>query len=291
VINRLNKIAAFFVYSNIYVVFVVASLLMQTSLLVDGAYFWHNEKVLFVLCASLFLYPLHRLLGALKLPNEFKQERHEYTEKHQKLVLLIIALSGLMSVYYALRFSINDWLMLMPMMIVSLGYVNPWRYFKQNLPALRDALYFKTIFVAAVVSFVTLVFPFYEVLEMSEITTFFASRFLFLIALTLPFDIRDMWLDKKTGVRTLATEFGKDKLIKISLFVNVLFSLSVFIQYYFFSHISLLVFVTFVISEILSSIFIRKLSGVKSDLWYAFAIEGMFVYQTLMLAFVVYFLG
>lgn len=288
-ISTLVRIAKFFVYSNIYVVFVVASLLLQTCLLVDGALFWQNEKVLFVLCASLFLYPLHRLIGALKLPLDLKQQRHVYSVKHQKFLIILIALSGFLSLYFAFEFTVNDWLLLLPLLVVSFGYVNPIRYFKHNLPALREVMYLKTASVAAVVSFATLVFPFYKNIEMSEIATFFTSRFLFVFALTLPFDIRDMWLDKKTGVRTLATEFGKDKLIKISLFVNVLFSLSVFIQYYFFLHISLLVFISFIVSEVLSSIFIRKLSADKSDLWYAFAIEGMFVWQTVMLTIVVYF--
>lgn len=287
----LTSVGRYLVFTNLYVVIIIGFLLWQTVLLVDSVSFWQNEKVLFVLSASLFLYPLHRLLGALKLPEELKQERHKYTERNKKILFVVIVLSGLVCVYFAFTFSLSDWLVLSPLVLISLAYVNPLRYFKHKLPALRDFLYFKTASVALVVSLITVVFPFYESMEIGELTAYSISRFLFVYALTLPFDARDSWLDKKMGVHTLATELGKDKVIKLALFVNVLFALCVFVQYFFLAHISLLVFVVFILSELLANVIIRKSATDENDLWYAFAIEGMFVYQTLLLAIVLYFLS
>jgi 4-hydroxybenzoate polyprenyltransferase len=287
----LQSICKFIIYSNIHVVVVVSFLLWQTALILEWDAFLYSKKVLFVVFASLFLYPIHRLAGAINLPLELKQERHVYAEKYKKAILVVVLLSAFASIYFALSFSLKDFLLLTPLLLVSLAYSNPLKYFNTKLPALRDYLYIKTASIALVVSVVTVIFPFYDSVDTGKLISLTVSRFLFVYALTLPFDIRDRWLDKATGIKTFAVELGDEKLIKWALLINVLFSLSVFIQYFFFEHISFAVFIFFILSELLASMFIRKLSVARSDLWYAIAFEGMFVYQTIFIAIAVYFFG
>ena len=50
---------------------------------------------------------------------------------------------------------------------------------------------------------------------MREITILIAERFLFIGALTIPFDIRDLFEDRQSGLKTVPVVWGEKKSISV----------------------------------------------------------------------------
>lgn len=90
-----------------------------------------------------------------------------------------------------------------------------------------------------------------------EGTIVFIESWFFLLAITLPFDIRDVAVDRTQNLQTLTTVYGKKKSIQLAIaFSSISFALHCMYNYIFLSNIGLLcanvlVFVCVVMSLLL----------------------------------------
>ena len=108
------------------------------------------------------------------------------------LVLNILSLVGL--IYAAFQFSWRDLLFVIPFFLLTLFYIVP---FGGRLRGLRNLPGFKLFLIAAVWSGVTVLFPIWvnDLFLDGKAWLLFLQRFLFVLAITIPFDIRDLQLD------------------------------------------------------------------------------------------------
>ncbi len=185
------KILDFLVSSNIYVSLGAFSL---TWLSMQFYQTKSTELCVFVFFSTLFLYNFIRLVRIHPMLLEGNSIRHKSIFKLRILLWVICVLSGLISIYF---FTIIYHLiqsLLIAMALISLAYALPVYKKGGELLRLRDVPGLKIFLIAIVWSIVTEGFPalvsgnsmeFLPVLE----------RFLFIFALTIPFDIRDLRFD------------------------------------------------------------------------------------------------
>jgi 4-hydroxybenzoate polyprenyltransferase len=234
-----KKGVEFFVYSNLFISLCAAAYTAKTSLLLYGnnGSFQTNAMVF---CATLFFYCFHRVNKKNFLsPEENLEERNKWMSTHKYLYFILIAVSLLGTVTDLLFLPFRIWPVYIPAALLALGYTFPIIPTRKRWKRLRDINWLKTLWIAFAFSWLTTFLPVF----MNESISYsfqpgelfiFARAFLFIFAICLPFDIRDINFDKQKGVHTLPVSLG----IKISIYISLILLLSflalVTIQFFFF---------------------------------------------------------
>ncbi|ANW95250.1 hypothetical protein AXE80_02650 [Wenyingzhuangia fucanilytica] len=193
----------FYVYSNLHVSIAVACLVMSVGFLFDVAV---SREALLLMCATFVSYHLIRFLN-----------RHKYGKKHlldvfsneyKVLIYLMIAVAMIVGLYELIQLKLIQFLHLLPFVVLTLLYAysfigkNGVRHSIRFVPGIK-------IFVIAFVWAGTVVFFPVASSVVFDVNHFlyFLSLLLFVVVLTLPFDIRDLSFDEKS-IRTLPMLLG-----------------------------------------------------------------------------------
>jgi len=117
-------------------------------------------------------------------------------------------------------------------------------------------------------------------INMRDTTILIAKRFLFIGALTVPFDIRDLFEDRQSGLKTVPVVWGEKNAY---LFCQVLLAGYVILLFIFrnngFNHD----FWALTICAFLAGWLIFKSKWEKNEYYYFFLIDGVLILQYLML--------
>jgi 4-hydroxybenzoate polyprenyltransferase len=165
---------------------------------------------LLLFSGTLVSYNLHRVL---KMPQNGKLH---LKGRRFRYILLLFALSLLaVSIFYIQKTAI---LVLFPLAVITFLYSVPLRLPIWSLP-LRKIPYIKVFLVAATWSALTVWLPLAEMADVNkplQTGLIFIERFFLLLAVTIPFDIRDLNDDKHLGMKTLPIVLG----IRASLWIS-----------------------------------------------------------------------
>lgn len=200
------------IYSNIFVAAVLGALTACTYAVFDYLEFrWHVVAAIFL--GSLLLYTFHRLYRTEHLPTEYRGERHEWILRHARPAKITMGLCIFLLMMLLPNFHADAIVWLTPAGIISIGYTIPLVPGENNWWRIRDIPFSKPLVISLVATYLTLAFPLFEqqgigsVFEPGTLRAF-SERLLFILAVTIPFEMRDMNNDKKAGLETVATEFG-----------------------------------------------------------------------------------
>ncbi len=162
---------------------------------------------LFLVFSTISLYSLHRIIGLKKVDNFGQESRFYLIKTMQKEILWIGILSFLGSLYCISGFSFHRILLMAFPVFVSLGYTFP---LTRNHRRLRDIGLIKIFLIALAWTFLTGSIPLIEHhIPLSGLLILGIERIFFFIAITLPFDVRDMEIDKRQKVLTLPHLLGR----------------------------------------------------------------------------------
>jgi len=189
------------------------------------------------------------------------------SHKTELLALNLISLIGLAITTYLL--SLRALLVLFPFVLATSLYISPFKIWKLNL---RDVPGLKLFLISFTWAGITVLFPIVQnELEISKnIVLLFLERFLFVLAITIPFDIRDIDYDSPK-IFTLPQVLGirKSKIIGvISVFLFLM------IGYYRLGEFDTSFFVIFIVA-ILSSVLIGLSGKSQSNYFSSFWVEGI----------------
>lgn len=265
----------FYVFSNIHVA-IAAYCLTKITFLEFG--FQNEYLALFVFFSTILSYNLIRLFQLDKINS--MTAIWIRANKKGLLVLNILALSGI--VYYAFKLSIRGLLALLPFFIATVFYVLP---IKNKAIGLRQIPALKLILIAFSWVGITLYFPLQEARHLNFSTQwfYFAQRFLFIVAITIPFDIRDAQFDLP-DLATIPQIFGIKNAKIIAASALFLF---LGIDYFVLDVNSGLFFVDLV-TIILSVLLIGFTSPYRNRYYTAFWMEAMPILWYLLLVIFVY---
>lgn len=199
--KALRSCWSFFIYSNLFMA-VCAALMTAQSGLLFTATGYHPTLLLFIFFATLCSYSFHWYFtgsSAIITP------RVSWLQQHRWIHILFF-FTGLAGTLYFFQFFIPYWPWIAGSMIATFLYTAP-KIPLRPLRELRKLALGKTIFLAAVWTYVTTVLPFVmeEAPWTHAMTLFTISRYFFVYMICILFDYRDRTDDKNAGIRSLIT--------------------------------------------------------------------------------------
>ena len=258
----------FLVFSNILVAFCVLALALSTELLLGAV----NYKISqFVFFATLFTYNFQRIVRIWRGVNHV---RKKWLDKHKIAIISLTIIGGILSFYLFLEFQPKTQIVIAISAVASLLY--PF--------GLRKIPHLKIIIIATVWTISTM---FLLVVESNHpidqnIALHLIARFLFIFAIIIPFDIRDLKYDK-LSLKTIPIVFGESKARLVALGALFIAEIIAIIQYLNFG-LSFKYLLSFSLLMLLSSIMIIKSNQKQSDMYFSFWVESMSIACYLFLA-------
>ena len=195
----------FFVVSNLYVSIGV-SCLTALSMHIYGL---ENPRLLlFVFFSTLFTYNLIRLVPRFPIISSKMLKQNKLIYDYQIYLWAIVFFSGCLSFFFVSNIYKPIFWPLLMSSILCLTYGLPLLKWKSSWISMRQIPGLKIFLIALVWTTVTEGFP---CLIAQKEWSFFAplERFLFVLAITIPFDIRDLKFDIK-HIKTIPYYIGVD---------------------------------------------------------------------------------
>ncbi len=257
--NILLKILNFYIFSNIHVS-LVASVLVKITLLQIGIS--ENTTAIFVFFSTLLSYNIIRFLRLSDVKNWYNL----WIKQHLKLLYFITIISLFAIIYLAFKLRLKAILVLIPFSLATLFYTFPLKKY-----SLRNVAGLKLFLIAFSWAGITVLFPLVQ--NFMTIRTIdwivFIQRFLIIIVLTIPFDIRDVNYDI-SDLKTLPQQLGIHKTKYFGLVLSILFfTLELF------KPITERQLITILLITVISALLLWKASSNQSKYYSALFSEGV----------------
>ena len=255
----MGLIIRFLVYSNIWVAFCALGLTASTEVLFGTANFKVSQ---FVFSATIFTYNFQRII---RIKKGLKHTQKAWLANQNIAIYVLMACGGLVSAYRFFEFQL-----LTQVVIVIVGLLSVLYPF-----GLRKIPFIKIFVISFVWTISTMLLLVIEnnLLISQNIALHLLSRFLFVFAITIPFDIRDLKYDAQ-NLRTIPLFFGvlKSQFIAVSaLFICGVLAIFQYLENaLIFSNLLALILLYF-----LSSIFIVKSDEIRGEMYFSFWGESL----------------
>ncbi|WP_192822913.1 hypothetical protein [Rufibacter sp. LB8] len=214
-------------FSNFFISVCAVALAWETYLLKDMPISLRLGGIIFF--ATLFIYNVDSLL-----PYKFNQDvpatpRIAWVQRNRLVLITLCLISVLCTLYlyYTALFELNFWFLLHLVVVAGL-YSIPVVPERERFIPLRDIPLLKVFLIAYVWTAVTVQLPQMEAgsnIFSADSMVLFARRFLFIFALTLTFDIRDLYKDKLTGTLTFPGKWGVPTTKYLALLALLLYAI------------------------------------------------------------------
>lgn len=266
----LKKALYFFIFSNIHVAIGVCCFSMIT-LFAYGEVI--NEVVLFSFFASIFGYNLIRFTNP---PKQGGQIYYWYT-RNRKILVILTFLSAITAAILSFSLHFKVLLVLVPLGLVTIFYGIKVPWLNKGLRFIPGIKIFAISFVfAGVTVLLPLLQEQYQI--NAEIGWLVVQRFIFVILITLPFDIRDLNTDGG-GLKTIPQQFG----IFITKIIGSVLAISILLLEFFFLSNSFNYTIILLIVNTLSLLFLLFASDKQSKYYSAFWVESIPIFWYLLL--------
>ncbi len=272
------KIINFLLYGNVFIALCAYSQTVQTCRFLGDDNVSQSILPIFVAAATFFLYNIHKPITFFLKKQLVDNQRFLKTKSFSSPLSILTISAGLLCIYFFFNIKTATQWYLIIAAFFSLAYVLPVFGDKR----LRDLPYIKIFTIAFVWAFVTVILPAQEynnILD-NHLKWMFVERALFVFALTIPFDIRDIDVDAKTNVKTIPLSMGvqKAKYLGISALIACMFIVFVLNKqgvYSFKNTLALL------LTYIVSSFIVGFTQKNRSDYYFYGLTDGMMLMQSL----------
>jgi len=267
---------------NIWVAFSVTSLTAISFRDLNRS--THLEYLILLFFGTIAMYNFQRLIRMHVMVQEVYHLRARWYKKLYKWNLFSLVFCFLPLLYLSWRIDLLDYWALGIAAIISLLYPLPVYKFNGKWLRLRDIPFLKIAMVSLVWSIVTFIIPRQLNLDHFSTTSLiqFIERFVFIFAITIPFDIRDVRYDKQA---TLPKILGVKKAKDLSLLLW-----SVFLVLFLWNHSlseQTIAYSFVIIPVFIYGLFLLKNASPKRDpLYYSFWIESIPILQFLLYLFI-----
>ena len=221
------RIIAALIQSNIYISLAAVALTVGTQVQLGMRPQWH-PYLFIIFFATLFEYNLHRLITVLTNKEALKSEKHRWVNENMKAFYLLVFISVIGFGVVALLAKKEVLVTFAPIALITVLYSIPVSANPKHLLRLREIPYLKIFMIAAIWSASTILLPIVQSAEAFRQTHIFAmlsERFFFILAITIPFDIRDLEADQQQELKTIPMLLGEKNSLKLSYFFLFVFLL------------------------------------------------------------------
>ncbi|MBI3138802.1 MAG: hypothetical protein HYZ15_09480 [Sphingobacteriales bacterium] len=277
--KRISTCLHFFVYSNLFVAACAALMTTQVYLLLQNSSAF-TPFTGFVFFSTLCSYSFHWYLTG---PSAVASQRIHWLERNRSVHILFFFV-GLAGSIYFLRFFLPYWIWIGGALAATFLYSAP-KIPNQYLRQLRKAALGKTIFLAAVWTYVSTVLPVIIAGQQWETrhSLFTISRYFFVYAVCILFDYRDRADDRAAGIRSLITFLSEENIRKLFIFSLLVFcgaTLALLHYHFRLTDILLLLAPGFILA-----LLYRKATHDFGDMLYYFVLDGLLAFSSLLTLF------
>ncbi|MEO1514944.1 MAG: UbiA family prenyltransferase [Bacteroidota bacterium] len=267
-------------YGNFWIALCALCMYWQTQLLLGHQLEW-DALAGFSLFGTLFLYAVHRIVGISNLKEFFEVDRYHviaYFRNHIRLYALIGLLGSL---YYFFQLRLSTQLVLFLPSLLSLGYVIP--FIGNQRKRLRDMDFVKIYLVAIVWAWITVVLPLIEqsIPFQPALVLMVLERALFIFAITLPFDIRDLEVDAFGKVKTIPAVLGEKRSRRLAQF-SLLICVALAVLQFSMGHYPLKAMLGMGLAYALTAWLIQLSNSQRHDYFYSGLMDGSMIFQFLL---------
>lgn len=281
-----RKAIYYFVFGNFLIAF---SALALTHLSQWGKELTTGDShlLVFVFFSTLLVYNLNLIEGMKGLKaSAFRSLRHNWIVKHEKFIWAFSVLSLMVSVAELTALNKDTLIFLLVPGLFALGYAVPVKLPGMKTIRLRELLFVKIFLVAWVWATFTVGLPLVEKSGLAELLQpknflLFFSRAVFIFAITIPFDIRDLTYDSDKQIATIPSRFGINNSKYFSVVLLFLFSAVTFLRFQF-KFCSSAELAALVLSAISTAVLVIMISKTRKELFYSGLIEGTMLFQWLL---------
>jgi 4-hydroxybenzoate polyprenyltransferase len=243
--------------------------------------------LLMVFSFTFFTYNSQRLFRLRKklLHPENISERLQWVIKNKALLTYFSVFFGMVGLSCTYFINPYSFIILLPMGGLSLFYVIPIIPFYSKSPTLRDLPYLKIFIIGFVWSIAIVWLPImdthFEFVSTNKFIIALIQNFLFVIAITLPFDIRDVKFDKSNNLKTIPQLIGLKRAILLSVLLLLSSMLLLKLITISYNH-----FFGLMIGSVLTILIIAFTNEKRKELFFAGLIEGtvLILYSCVLIA-------
>jgi len=207
----------FLLFSNLFIAFCAVAQGLVTYYLLRLP---PNQDVLaFLFFSTLLIYNLSMLLSKPVDPQKSPFKRVRWIFAHHRLIISMTLIAVLCLVPITLLYLSFQAKLLMGFVgIIAVAYNFPFLSFHQKKIGLRNLPGIKLFLIGFVWAASCVLLPIVEIeqgygisIPLYDTILLVAKRFLFICAITIPFDIRDLFQDKLYELKTIPVIFGEKK--------------------------------------------------------------------------------
>lgn len=275
-----RQVLDFLLFSNIFIGLCAVAQAAVTYHLINAKCDKYVLGLLF--CSTLALYNFSMLLSKPREPKKSPFRRVRWIFSHYRFMTTITMMAVLCILPLALFLSAASQVLLLFLGIVAVAYnlplfsINDKKFGLRNIPGL------KLFLIALIWSLSCVLLPVIETghsIPVSDTILLVAKRFLFVAAITVPFDIRDLFQDKNYDLKTIPVILGEKKAylfcqLLLIAYLSLLFLFTNAFDADFFALTSTI---------LLSGWLIFKSEFKKNEYYYFFFLDGTMVLQLVML--------
>lgn len=271
----------FLLFSNIFMSLCAVAQGLLTFYLIGAKIVFPVIGLLFT--STLGIYNFSMLVTKTGDPLKSPYLRVRWFFSHYRLMVTFTIVSLLSLAPLFVLLSMESRLLLIFLGIISFFYSIPLFTIGDHKFGLRHIPWLKQFMIALVWTMSIVLLPVLEAqhfhltsISLRDTTILIAKRFLFIAALTIPFDIRDLFDDRKTGLKTVPTVLGEKNAY---LFCQVLLGGYVVLLLLFKNHSINHDFWALTASVVLTGWLIFKSKWEKNEYYYFFYMDGVLILQ------------
>ena len=272
----------YFVFGSWWVAICAASLGLLTWFEITNVW-WNAPLFTFILGSTLVIYNLNMISGLKELREMgTDSERHHWCMEHETLMKITLGIGLALSAISVWFLNPVIWLLMTPLGFVALAYAAPMVKRNTAKIRIREIGLWKIFIIAIVWAGMTAILPAVNQFGLEQVLDGLSwrlatERAIFIIAITIPFDIRDLVNDAKKGVRTIPSTIGWKQSIILANGFLLLFGFLVYTRLGLGSNG--LVCMAYLISTFLTMLVVSVANPNGSDMYCSFWVEGTMILQ------------
>ena len=279
-----KSVLDFLLFSNIFISLCAVAQALVTYQLLNVK----PEKYILALLffATLAQYNFSILLSKPVKPQNspFRRVRWIFSHYQLMITLTIVAILSLIPLVFLL--SVPSQILLIFLGVLSVAYALPIFSFHDKRFGLRNIPGIKLFLIAMVWSLSTVLLPIVEMettvgfaVSSRETILLVTKRFLLVVAITIPFDIRDLFQDRSSALKTIPVLLGEKKAY---LFCQIILSIYLGLLFLFTDRFDQN-FIALSLTIFLAGWLIFKSNFTKDEYYYFLYLDGILILQFLML--------
>jgi 4-hydroxybenzoate polyprenyltransferase len=273
----------FLLFSNIFMALCAIAQGLLTFYLIDSKAIYPVIGLLFT--STLGIYNFCILISKPQSPETSPHKRVRWFFSHYRLMvtITIVSILSLVPLFFLISFSSK--LLLIFLAVLSFAYGLPLFSLGDRKFGLRNIPGLKLLLITFVWTMSIVLLPILEAqaahfttVSLRDTTILIAKRFLFIAAVAIPFDIRDLFEDKQLGLKTIAVAWGEKNAY---LFCQALLFGYLVLLFLFRNHGFNTDFFALTLSILITGWLIFRSKWEKNEYYYFFYLDGTLILQYL----------